>query len=214
MNRRSITGLAALLAAVLLFPVLFSGQAAAQASSDEVLQRLRTAHASLDALRAEFVQTTTGGATIEGTIILSGDRYRIEMPGQVLVTDGTTAWAYSSDDNQVLVNDHTEDAQAFTPSTFFTEYPDRFHVEVSGTENVQGVRHDVLHLTPRQADPYLRDVTLFVRSTDGLPTRVRLVDTNGTSMAFELRNIERNPRVASDTFSFRAPAGVEVVDLR
>jgi outer membrane lipoprotein carrier protein len=213
MNTRSTRGLAALLAALFILPVLFSGQAAAQSTSDEVLQRLRAAYGSLEALRADFVQTA-GSATIQGTIVLSGDRYRIEMPGQVLVTDGSTAWAYSSDDNQVLVNDHTADAQAFTPSTFFTQYPERFRVEVTGSENLGGVRHDVLQLTPRQADPYVRDVVLYVRSSDSLPTRVHLVDNGGATMSFELRNIERNPRIATDTFTFRAPAGAEVVDLR
>jgi len=206
--------LVALLTALIIAPVLFSVQATSQTrANDDVLNRLRATYASLDGLQATFTQRV-GNATLEGTIILSGDRYRLEAGDQTLVTDGTTAWAYSRSDNQVLVNHHIDDVTAFTPSTFFTEYPDRFRVEVTGQETLNGVRHDVLRLTPREADLNVREVTLFVRNTDALPTRVRLVDAGGSAMEFQLRDIQKNPRLTPDTFRFTPPAGAEVIDMR
>jgi outer membrane lipoprotein carrier protein len=206
---------AGLLLLALLLPVLFAGQAQAQDRSAEVINRLRAAYTQTDALRAQFTQEM-GGARMEGTLVLSGDRYRIETPDQILVTDGTTAWAYSKDDNQVLVNRAIEDVTAFSPSTFFTRYPEHFRVAVTGTETIGGTRHDVLRLTPHDAQTreQIREVTLFVRTTDSLPTRVELVDGNGSTIRLQLQNLERNPRLDADTFRFRPPAGAEVVDLR
>lgn len=214
MPRRSLP-FALLLAALVALPVLFAGQAHAQAQdrSSDVLARLRASYAQVQALRAEFTQEVAG-ARLEGTLLLQGDRYRIETPEQVLVTDGTTAWAYSRDDRQVLINHAVEDVTAFSPSTFFTRYPDRFNVRVTGTETLNGARHDVLRLTPREAGAPVREVTLYVRASDSLPTRVRVLDGSGTTLVFDLRNIERNPRLPEGAFRFTPPPGAEVVDLR
>jgi outer membrane lipoprotein-sorting protein len=195
-----------------LIVVLTAGQAYAQRGGD-ILDRLRERYESTDALRARFTQTI-GDASMEGTLTLRGDAYRIEMSDQTLVTDGTTSWVYSKPDQQVLVNDVIPDETAFSPADFFTHYPDRFDVSVAGSETLDGARHDRLTLTPKSQDSFLREVTLFVRSTDALPTRVQIVDGNGTRVAFDLRDVEVNPRIGSDVFRFVPPAGTEVVDLR
>lgn len=195
-----------------LVAVLTAGQAFAQ-RGDDILDRLRERYESTDALRARFTQSI-GDASMEGTLTLRGDAYRIEMSDQTLVTDGTTSWVYSKPDAQVLVNDVIPDETAFSPADFFTHYPDRFDVRVSGTETIDGARHDKLTLTPKSSDAFLREVTLFVRSTDALPTRVLIVDGNGTRVAFDLRDVEVNPRIGADVFRFDPPAGTDVVDLR
>lgn len=195
--------------------VLFGGQARAQkpADADAVLARLKATYGSVESLRATFRQTV-GGAEQAGTVLLQDRRYRIETPGQVLATDGETSWIYSRADAQVLVNDYVEDETAFSPTDFFTRYPDRFHVAHDRRAQRQGTAHDVLRLTPKQPGAFVEQVVLWVRATDGLPTRVEVRDGNGTEMAFELDAIEVNPKLAPGAFRFTAPAGVEVVDLR
>lgn len=203
---------AACLALVLFATVLSAGQVHAQ-NGDDILDRLRTRYESTDALRAHFTQTI-GDASMEGTLTLRGNAYRIETGDQTLVTDGTTAWVYSKSEKQVLVNDAVADETAFSPADFFTHYPDRFNVKVQGSESIGGVRHDRLQLTPKEGGSFLREVTLFVRASDALPTRVQIVDGNGTRVAFDLRDVEVNPRLSNDVFRFVAPQGAEVVDLR
>ena len=168
---------------------------------------------SIDALRAQFTQRI-GDAEMNGTLALRGDAYRIDTGDQILVTDGTTSWVYSKPDNQLLVNDAVADETTFSPADFFTHYPDRFDVTVEGQESLGGVRHDRLRLVPKTDNAFLREVTLYVRSTDALPTRAVLADGNGTTVTFDLRDVEVNPRLSSDTFRFEAPEGAEVVDLR
>ena len=202
----------AFLVLLVLVAVPFAGQAQAQTNST-VLDRLRARYESLDALRAQFTQRI-GTAEMDGALVLRGDAYRIDTGDQTLVTDGTTSWVYSKADKQLLVNDAVADETTFSPADFFTHYPDRFHVKVDGQESIDGVRHDRLRLTPKNDDAFLQEVTLFVRGSDALPTRVRLVDGNGTTVVFDLRDVEINPRLRGDEFRFVAPSGAEVVDLR
>ncbi len=198
---------------VALVTVASAGQAAAQSDGEDVIARLRQTYDGLDALSARFTQEA-GGATAEGTLALRGDAYRIDTADQLLVSDGTTAWALSKSDRQVLVNDAVEDPSGFTPSTFFTRYPDRFDVVVTGRETLRGAPHDVLRLTPKDAGGAVSEVTLWARAADALPMRVRVTDVNGTAYTFALWDVRVNPPVTAGTFRYEPEPGVEVVDLR
>jgi chaperone LolA len=192
--------------------VLSAGQPRAQDAS-AVAQRLQQRYRALDALQADFTQSL-GGTTLRGTLTVRGDAFRIELPNQTLVSDGATLWSYSPDDNQVVVQDYAEEDLGFSIGQVFTDYLQVFRPTGATQATLGGVRHDVLALVPRESGTTVRDATLYVRSADAVPTRVRVHDVNGQTLAFDLANVQLNPRLASDAFTFRYPRGVEVIDLR
>jgi len=192
--------------------VLFAGQPRAQ-DANAIAQRLQQRYRALDALQADFVQTV-GGTTLRGTLTVRGDAFRIELPNQTLVSDGVTLWSYSPEDNQVVVQDYAEEDLGFSIGMVFTDYLQVFRPTGATRATMNGVRHDVLALVPREAGGPVRDATLYVRSSDAVPTRVRVHDVEGRTLAFDLSNVRLNPRLSSDAFTFRYPRGVEVIDLR
>ena len=200
--------------------VLLSGQQPAAAQTDgDPMERLRAKYESIDALRAEFTQTMTSEysdteETFEGTVILDGDRYRVEAGQNTFVTDGKVTWIYDTAKNQVLINDYVEDETAFSLNDFFFESNRDFELTSTETETVDGEAHLVLHLTPKRDDAFFSDVTIWMRERDDLATRLEVLDVNGTKMAFRLDNIELNPPVDDEMFTFTPPEGTEVVDLR
>ena len=200
-------GLLALVAAV-----LFGGQAFAQ-TPDAVARQLQARYGALESLQASFVQTA-GGQQLRGTLSVRRDAFRLDLGSQVLVTDGGTLWSYSRDDAQVVVQDYEPARVGFSVGQLFTDYLDVFRVTGATKATIGGVAHDVLTLRPRQSGMSVRDATLYVRSSDAVPTRVRVHDTNGGTLAFDLRDVRRNVSLPASTFRFAAPSGTEVVDLR
>jgi len=196
----------------LALPALLAGSATAQ-SADAVAQRLSRQYQAVRSLQADFTQVL-GGQTLRGTISVSGDAFRIQLPDQTLVSDGATLWSYSSEDNQVVVQDYRPQDMGFSVGQLLTDWTRQFRVTGASRATVGGVAHDVLALVPREAGSSVRDATLYVRSSDAVPARLRVHDVNGHTLAFDLRNVRLNGRLPSGTFSFRAPAGAEVVDLR
>lgn len=203
-----------LFGALLLLGALAVTDAAAQSQTPEMIaRRLQQRYGAIETLRASFVQTA-GGQRLQGTLSVRDDAFRLDLGSQVLVTDGSTLWSYSRDDEQVVVQDYEPARVGFSVGQLFTNYLDVFRVTGASRATIGGVRHDVLTLRPREAGSSVRDATLYVRSSDAVPTRVRVHDTSGGTLAFDLRNVERNVRLASSTFQFSAPGGTEVVDLR
>lgn len=196
----------------LIGTVLLADAARAQ-SPDAVARQLQERYGATESLRASFVQTA-GGQRLQGTLSVRRDAFRLDLGNQVLVTDGGTLWSYSRDDEQVVVQDYDPARVGFSVGQLFTDYLDVFRVTAASRATIGGVRHDVLTLRPRQSGSSVRDATLYVRSSDAVPTRVRVHDTNGGTLAFDLRDVERNARLPASTFRFSAPSGTEVVDLR
>ncbi len=197
---------------LVMVAVLSSGQVAAQ-NSDAVAQRLRQRYSAVQSFQANFAQTL-GAQTLRGTVTVRGDAFRIELPEQTLVSDGRTLWSYSREENQVVVQDYRPQDMGFSVGQLLTDWTRQFRVTGASRATVAGVRHDVLALVPREAGSSVRDATLYVRSSDAVPSRVRVHDVNGHTLAFDLSNVRLNGRLPSNTFTFRTPAGAEVVDLR
>lgn len=199
-----------LLAAI--FAVAFAGQVQAQ-TPEAIARRLQQRYGALESLQASFVQTA-GGQRLQGTLSVRDDAFRLDLGDQVLVTDGGTLWSYSRDDAQVVVDRYEPARVGFSPGQLFTDYLDVFRVTAATKARISGVEHDVLTLRPRQSGSSVRDATLYVRTSDAIPTRVRVHDTNGGTLAFDLRDVRRNVALPASTFRFDAPRGTEVVDLR
>ena len=205
----------------LLLVAIFVGavdQAGAQ-SAESVFERLKEKYDAIESLRAEFSQTMTSSymddeATSNGVLVIQGDRYRVETDGQTLVTDGKVTWVYMRSQNQVLINDHVSDEQTFSINEFLFEYDENFNASDVETATLNGQRHFVLTLTPKKDDAFFTEATLSMRERDDLITQLRVVDVNGTTMLFNLENIQLNPTLQDNIFSFTPPQGTEVVDLR
>jgi len=202
-----------LLAVALLTPAVTAQ------SAEALLERMRSKYESLTALQASFVQRTTSDFlesddVFTGTIVLSGDQYRVETPGHMFVSNGETVWVYNEADEQVLINNHEDDETSFSISRFFFEYDDSYKVENTAREVLDGEVFYKLQLTPIDPESFFSEVRMWLRDSDNLVTRLHVSDLNETQMLFELENIQIDPALPSNTFAFDTPEGVEVVDLR
>jgi chaperone LolA len=214
-RRLSLPAFALLLATLLLGAT--PAQAQTTPSAEALIDRLEEKYDGGQALHAQFSQTISQNGqtrTLEGTLTLKGDRYRVETNRQTLVTDGETTWTYTPARKQVLVNDYAENETAFSPGRFFDGYQERYRVTNVRTAQRSGTRHRVLTLKPRQGGAFFQKVTLWMRASDAVVTRLVVMDANGSRMTFSLRDVTFGAETTASTFRFDAPQGVEVVDLR
>jgi len=183
------------------------------------LQELQSRYAALEGLRASFTQVTASefaddSSQIDGTVLLSKNKYRVETPTQTVVTNGTTTWIYAPADSQVVVNDADAEASTLTPQTFLTTAPEKYDLASTRSSSRDDAPHEVLSLAAANASARFKEATLWVRRSDRIVTRLRAVDRNGSILDLRLRDIRVNPRLNENAFSFAAPEGVEVVNLR
>jgi outer membrane lipoprotein carrier protein len=191
---------------------LLAGSASA-ASIDE----LRSFLTQTTTARGEFVQRVTprsGAATQPPT---SG-QFVFQRPGkfrwlyqkpyeQLIVADGERLIIYDKDLNQATIRRLQASLPSSPASILFgsNEFEREFEVSDAGTRD--GLAWIVAR--PRARDTAFERIEIGFR--DGLPGAMRLVDNFGQTTQLTFSNVERNPKLDSDVFSFTPPAGADVL---
>lgn len=180
---------------------------------------LQDRYSSLVSMRARFVHTMRSdfldaSERYSGTLVFENEKYRVETGNQTIVTDGVVTWVHNISENQVLINDYDADESTFSLTEILRAFDREYDAVSVETTTDDDMPHRILELVPRDVFTDYRSVHLWIRDTDGLVTRMKLVDLNDAVLEFDLSDIAFNPPVDPTTFSFEAPGGTEIVDLR
>ncbi len=136
--------------------------------------------------------------------------WRVTKPyEQRIVSDGRELFQFDPDLNQVSVR-KTDAAVGASPAAILFGDGD---LEKSFTVKELPARDglDWLEAVPRSADAGFSKVEIGFK--DGLPSQLDLFDSFGQSTRVTLSDIRRNPSIPAGTFTFTAPAGVDVVRM-
>jgi len=204
-----------------LIPLLLLLAAPPAHSQALTLSDVTAAYRSLDGLEASFEQVMSSefaGDTmrVRGSVLLAGNKYRVQTPTQTVVTDGSTTWIYTPADSQVVINDADAGDSQITPETFLTTSTDRYEVASRRATTRLGADHVILEVSATTAAARFESVRLWVRRSDRLVTRMQGTDRDGSTIDLRLRDLTVNPApLRNETpFRFSPPADVEIIDLR
>lgn len=195
-----------------LFLVCLLSLFGAQAYADAPAARLADFFNDLRTLSADFSQQVLDGNKRQ--IQSSSGRMWIMRPGmfrwdysqpyqQQVVADGSHLWAYDKDLEQVTVQAASEVLTA-TPAMLLSG--ERPLAEVFDISEVDG--QGVL-LTPKNNDSNVTGLTLQFNA-DGLE-RIDAADAFGNTTVFVFSNLQRNPLLDRQLFTFTPPEGADVV---
>jgi len=188
-----------------------------------ILRRTSDVYEGLRSMRADFTMVVENPllrsrTTSRGTLYQRRpDRILLdfsEPEGDIIVSDGTYFWVYypSANADQVLRSPAGEagaggvDLQA----QFIGDPTDRFDYTMQGTETIAGRRAHVFTLVPRGNAGY-RQLKVWIDAEDSLVRRFELTELNGSVREFTLSNVQRNPTIPDERFTFTPPPNARVV---
>jgi chaperone LolA len=190
-------------------------------TATEVLEKVQEMYANVSDASAEFAQTVSFKyakleQSFSGTVMMKkGNKYRIESQEQTLVTDGTTVWAYSPVNNQVLIDSYRENPNTFSPEKFLLGLPKNFRATFVEEKASGGPDAVVLKLLPKSdAGKFVKSLKVWIDGNDWSVRKVEYVDMNETRTVYSLKSVTFNGGILDGRFTFVVPEKVEVVDLR
>ncbi|KAA0207824.1 MAG: outer membrane lipoprotein carrier protein LolA [Ignavibacteriaceae bacterium] len=185
--------------------------------AQQIIQDVQSAYNDMKDATATFSKSfkSSKGKTsnTSGTFYIQKEnKYRIETNGQTVVTDGKTSWSYSSQKKQVIIDKYVDSPNTFSPNKFLFDYPTEMYSDLEGNENVNGIECYKLKLTPRKKGN-IKSALIWVDSQEKLIRKISITSSDGTT-TYTLKSINLDPGIASSRFTFTAPNGTEVIDLR
>jgi len=185
-----------------------------------VTENLQRRYEMIDNATAQFEQHVRFGfsnieQTFRGTLIMKKpNHYRIESEHQTIVTDGVTVWAYSTANNQVIIDKYKENSNSLSPEQFMLNLPANYYTSVLGLEKLSEGELILLKLVPKDDRSFVKSVKLSVEEHDWLVRKILILDVNETETTYTVKDVKLNTAIKEKTFVFETPEGAEVVDLR
>ena len=149
-----------------------------------------------------------------GRLELKENNFRIEMPKQLIINNGSTHWIYLKEMDDVTIMDYDpEDKDAMNPNKLFTIYNEDYKNTYVKTSSVNGERMHIIDLFPKKSSPIMK-IRLTINSFKNQINILELYDKNGGTYTYNIKDFKTNLEIAPFTFDTTKYTHVEVIDLR
>lgn len=188
--------------------------------AEDVLHKLQRTYESMRDLSASFTQTVRFGVTqstqtFAGKLWMKkGNKYRIEMEQQTIVTDGRSVWTYSELNRQVFIDKFVDDPKAITPERLLATVPKNYLANIVAKEQFDGVETMVLKLIPKDSKSSIKSMKVWVNPSEWLMPKVEVIDAADNMTTYVTKDIKINNGIDDKLFHFEAPPETEIIDLR
>jgi outer membrane lipoprotein-sorting protein len=195
------------------------GAKPAAMTAEELAEHVEKRYRSLKSLSADFVKVVASEIfetenTVKGKMIFRNlDKFKIETKDQTVVSNGEFIWTYSAENQQVIRNLADRSENLFKPHQYLSDFRSEYVPQLEGEEKIGRSRCFKLLLSPEEKDLFIRKMTIWVDKESLLARRIEYTDCNDNDVTLTFQHIKTNRKIKDSEFVFKAPPGVEEVDL-
>nr|WP_298790085.1 outer membrane lipoprotein carrier protein LolA [uncultured Allomuricauda sp.] len=202
MNKKNI-----LLLVLFAFGIFANGQNSSKAKTllDEVYSKATSYdniyidfQSTLENTEANIKQDTNGHVT------LSGDKYLLDYLGAQQLNDGKKVYTIVPENEEVTIEDVTEDDNTVTPSKMLTFYRTGHNYKWDILQNVGGRKIQYVKLTPIDSNAEIKSILLGVDTQTKHIYKLIQTGENGTKTTLTVNSFKTNQPLSSTLFTFNA----------
>ena len=202
---------------LILTAINLKGQSDSKAVS--ILDQFSAAATSAPSVSINFLLITVDQVenyadTLAGSIILNKDRYKLELPDNIVWYDGKTSWSYLPAEQEVTITNPEDEGESFQsrPSMIFTMYKTGFKCRLLEDRKdsyiidlyPEDIKHDLIRVRLTIEKPSLKLRNFEYKRRDGITLTLIVNDYN----------LKTTPEESLFTFSPSKYKGVEIIDMR
>jgi len=195
---------------IIVFTIMFSatfanaqGSNKAKSLLDEVYNKVQ----GYDNIFVDFkfdLKNTEAGINQEtrGDVTLSGNKYMFNYLGSQQIFDGNKVYTIVPENEEVTIEDKSDDENAMTPSKMLTFYKEGHNYAWDVLQNVQGRKIQYVKLTPIDSDTEIKSRLLGIDI--GTKHIYKLIETgkNGTKTTITVNSFKTDQDLSKTLFTF------------
>lgn len=140
-----------------------------------------------------------------GKVQVKGSKFKLEIPGNTIVCDGKTIWAYNKDANEVTIKnfDGTNEDQ-LNPSKIFTMYETGYKYKYDNEEKVGATTCNVITLFPsvKPEKKKFHTIKLYVDKVKKQVAKMVMLMKDGSTQSYDIKSFKPNLEIADNVFVF------------
>lgn len=204
------------LIAVLLMPFLAEGQdPKAKAILDDLSNKTRKYNTitsdftfSLDDNAADVHQTQ------EGILKMKGKSYYINLGENEIFSDGTTRWTYSSDMDEVYIDNVSGNDDVLNPSEIYTVWESGFKHYYDKEITLDGKPAHVIKLIPNNPDEEtFHTIKLYIDKAKMEVMKIEILGKQGDNITYQVKSFKTDIPYKDSEFVFNMEDHPGVTDI-
>lgn len=140
-----------------------------------------------------------------GKVQVKGQKFKLEIPGNIIVCDGKTIWNHNKDAGEVTIKnfDANSDDQ-LNPSKIFTLYETGYKYKFDKEEKVGAVLCSVVDLYPsvKPEKKKFHTIKLFIDKAKKQVVQLKMMMKDGGTQLYEIKSFKPNLELADTQFTF------------
>ena len=191
-------------------------------AAKKVLDAVSKKFKSYKAVQSNFTLQIEDGngkvqGTKKGTVFMKGQKYKVNITGQEIYSDGKDVWTYDKGANEVTITQLDVSGSGISPQKLFTSFYDKdFIYKLNGEKKVGGKVMQEIEMTPVDKTKAFHKVYLLVDKKAQTIYSTKVLEKNGNKYSYTVNSLNGKAAISDDVFTFNKAKypGVEEVDLR
>jgi len=187
----------------------------------QILEAMSKKYQSIAAFEANIAYTLSNDVEkvneeFKGKITVKGDKFRLALPEQEVINNGSTIWTYLPEAKEVNIDNYDPTSQDVNPSKIYEIYKKGFKYLYLQDKTEGGVVCEEIDLVPEKKDAQYFKIKMFINKKDKSIQSWTMFDKGGNRYKYTIAKFNPNVKVDDSFFNFdpKKYPGVEVIDLR
>lgn len=187
----------------------------------EILEAMSKKYKATPSFEAAFSYTLTNetekiNEEFKGKMMVKGDKYRLTLPEQEVINNGTTVWTYLPDAKEVNIDNFDPNSDDLNPSKFYEIYKKGYKYLYIEDKTDGGVLCEVVDLVPEKRDAQYFKVRMNIVKKDKSVHSWTMFDKAGNLYKYSITKFNAAAKMDDTAFTFdpKKYPGVEIIDLR
>jgi outer membrane lipoprotein-sorting protein len=187
----------------------------------ETLDAMSKKYKSIPAFEANISYTLTNetekiNEEFKGKITVKGDKFRLVLPEQEVINNGTTLWTYLPEAKEVNIDNYDPNSDEINPSKIYDIYKKGFKYLYLEDKTEAGIVCEVIDLVPEKKDAQYFKIRMNIAKKDKSIQSWTMFDKGGNKYKYTITKFAPNANIADSFFTFdvKKYPGVDVIDLR
>lgn len=187
----------------------------------QILEAMSNKYKAISAFEANIAYTLMNEVEnikeeFKGKITVKGDKFRLSLPEQEVINNGSTIWTYLPAVKEVNIDNYDPGSEDVNPSKIYDIYKKGFKYLYLQDRSEDGILCEEIDLVPEKKDAQFFKIKMLISKKDKSIQSWTMFDKGGNKYKYTIAKFNPNVKVEDSFFTFdpKKYPGVEVIDLR
>lgn len=140
---------------------------------------------------------------LTGKVQVKGAKFKLVIPGNIIVCDGKTTWSHNKDAQEVTIKNFDPNNET-NPANMFTLYETGYKYKFDKEEKVGTVTCNVIDLYPsiKPEKKKFHTIKLYIDKVKKQVVQLKMLMKDGGTQVYEIKSFKPNAEIPDATFTF------------